>query len=418
MIYKGAIEPAVLYGVQTWGEAIHKVHNKRRLLAIQRKAAIRICRAYRTAPTDALLVLAKLKPIYLKATEIIWQGNLKKEHIGEMTDTEINKAINRGQLPNDKQLIDLIKKNDTEEVDKTTTIENPAQMETYRVNTDYEENPRSNKSLKVFTDGSKTLSGTGSDSRATLHILQNKKIATKIAQDLIAISESTSKNHNLSYNWIPAHKGHVGNEQADKLAKWATRTNTTKGYARIPLTEIRSQINKIMQNLWQQEWDSSETGRYCYKFFPTIQDRLQNKHFTVNFGVTQCLTRHGNFGEYLHRFCIRKSNLCDVDDSKKDDVQHYLFECTKFTTERENFQMKTLYAGFNWPPDEKDIVGNKTLFSALNQYIKDTKILINPYRQAANQTSLNDTQKSSNHNYSVEISEEEDADQTSEDENK
>ncbi|XP_067137105.1 uncharacterized protein [Centruroides vittatus] len=389
-----------------------------------------------------------------------------------MTDTEINKAINRGQLPNDKQLIDLIKKNDTEEVDKTTTIENPAQMETYRVNTDYEENPRSNKSLKVFTDGSKTLSGTGSgiiikdpnnrtcyqaairladfctitqaemyaivkaldhiqqnnyqekqieifsDSRATLHILQNKKIATKIAQDLIAISESTSKNHNLSYNWIPAHKGHVGNEQADKLAKWATKTNTTKAYARIPLTEIRSQINKITQNLWQQEWDSSETGRYCYKFFPTIQDRLQNKHFTVNFGVTQCLTRHGNFGEYLHRFCIRKSNLCDVDDSKKDDVQHYLFECTKFTTERENFQMKTLYAGFNWPPDEKDIVGNKTLFSALNQYIKDTKILINPYRQAANQTSLNDTQKSSNHKYSDETSEEEDADQTSEDENK
>ncbi|XP_067118877.1 ribonuclease H1-like [Centruroides vittatus] len=283
LIYKGAIESGVLYGIQVWGEALEKVHNKRKLITVQKKAAIRICKAYRTSPTDALLVMAKLKPIHLVAKDIIWERNLIKENNQNKSEEQIRAEIKQGQLPNDEQLIKMIIENDTEDIDKTTIVANPADKETFKTNLTHDEASNKGKTIKIYTDGSKTDTGVGSgivikgndgntmyqaslkmaeyctitqaetfaiykaiehisnnrsqykgelsfysDSQTALSILKTKNRKTKLTNELIENSENLQRKQNITYNWIPGHQGHEGNEKADQLAKMAAKTNNKK----------------------------------------------------------------------------------------------------------------------------------------------------------------------------------------------
>ncbi|XP_023220354.1 uncharacterized protein LOC111622233 [Centruroides sculpturatus] len=460
LIYKGAIEPGILYGVQVWGEALEKNYNKKKLTTIQRKAAIRICRAYRTSPTDALLVMAKLKPIHLAAKDIIWERSLIKGKNKFKTEEQITTEIKKGQLPDNKQLIKTIIENDTEDIDKTTIIANPAEKETYKIKLNYKEATDKRNIINIYTDGSRTSTGVGSgiiikgkngntmyqgsfkiadycttvqaetfaiykaldhiyknknhyrgelnihtDSQTALSILKTKNRKTKLTNELIQISEKIQRIRNITFSWIPGHQGHKGNEMADELAKRATRTDINRIYTRIPIKEIKKQIKNITEKIWQQEWTTSTTGRNCFKYFPNIKDRLQNKVFNLSFGITQCITNHGNFKAYLHRFKKIDNPYCDIDTTKEDNAHHYLMECTKFNNQRETFIEKCLRAGHNWPPRDTDLVTDKNLFKALEKYINDTKVLIEINHK--NKHQKDDRQNSDNKEHMTDNSEEE-----------
>ena len=55
----------VLYGAEVWGSAMNIKKNKKILVALQRRVAVRVCRGYRTLSADAAQVLASLVPIDL-----------------------------------------------------------------------------------------------------------------------------------------------------------------------------------------------------------------------------------------------------------------------------------------------------------------------------------------------------------------
>ena len=64
-----AIQSVLLYGAPIWNEAAQKHVYRKKLLSAQRLTVLRICSAYRTVSTDALLVLAGIVPIHLMADE-------------------------------------------------------------------------------------------------------------------------------------------------------------------------------------------------------------------------------------------------------------------------------------------------------------------------------------------------------------
>lgn len=65
-----AAESVVLYGAKVWLPAVKHKKYMAMINSLQRKMAVRITRAYRTAPTDVLLVLARTVPMHLRAKEI------------------------------------------------------------------------------------------------------------------------------------------------------------------------------------------------------------------------------------------------------------------------------------------------------------------------------------------------------------
>ena len=66
-IYENVVKGTILYGAEIWGEKANDSRVKKQLDAIQRPFLLGICRAYRTAPTSALQVLAGIVPINIEA---------------------------------------------------------------------------------------------------------------------------------------------------------------------------------------------------------------------------------------------------------------------------------------------------------------------------------------------------------------
>lgn len=66
ILYKGLFLGILLYGVQAWAHLLKKRHWAK-LASAQRRALLKVCRAYRTAPTSAMPVLAGVLPVRLEA---------------------------------------------------------------------------------------------------------------------------------------------------------------------------------------------------------------------------------------------------------------------------------------------------------------------------------------------------------------
>lgn len=82
-------ESIILYAAPAWeGVALQTKKNCQRLLRCQRKLAIRVCRAYRTAATAAVMVLARIVPWPLAAkerTRRLTSGDLDEKDAREVT---------------------------------------------------------------------------------------------------------------------------------------------------------------------------------------------------------------------------------------------------------------------------------------------------------------------------------------------
>ncbi|KAH8381752.1 hypothetical protein KR093_001997, partial [Drosophila rubida] len=55
----------------------------------------------------------------------------------------------------------------------------------------------------------------------------------------------------------------------------------------------------------------------------------------VNYYLTQLLSGHGYFGEYLHQRGLRQQPSCVYGDADIDDAEHTFFSCTQWQAERE-----------------------------------------------------------------------------------
>ena len=81
-IYKGAVEPMILYEAELWGQALERQWAKAALVKLQRSVLLRICKAYRTVPSDALQIITGIMPMDLKVMMAIEISIVKKEQQG------------------------------------------------------------------------------------------------------------------------------------------------------------------------------------------------------------------------------------------------------------------------------------------------------------------------------------------------
>ena len=90
-----------------------------------------------------------------------------------------------------------------------------------------------------------------------LKALQNNKITSKTIFNCIQNLEKAGENNDITITWIPGHKGHEGNEQADLLAKKGAEDSIRNAIpTTISINLIKSKIKewlckKSNQNLIQ-----------------------------------------------------------------------------------------------------------------------------------------------------------------------
>ncbi|XP_023223857.1 uncharacterized protein LOC111625059 [Centruroides sculpturatus] len=113
------------------------------------------------------------------------------------------------------------------------------------------------------------------DSKYVLNILNYKGKITFNGARMNHLAQNLNKRRNITFYWVPGHTGIRGNEEADKLAKRAATLNTNYAFSRIPPTYVNKYISERILDNWQEEWESSNTGRTTYKFLPSIHKRQQ-----------------------------------------------------------------------------------------------------------------------------------------------
>jgi hypothetical protein len=154
--------------------------------------------------------------------------------------------------------------------------------------------------------------------------------------------------HLVFFNWVRAHNGDPFNDRADMFAKRAPTIDGVVGYHHLPISHFKYRLQHLSQQQWNRQWQTSNTGRNTHKYFPTFQSRKKAKYTSYN--LTQFLTGHGDFKEYLHRFLNKDTPYCGCSPLAEDTAEHQILRCPKFISQRDE-----LFNGIGTVPDRENI---------------------------------------------------------------
>jgi ribonuclease HI len=79
----------------------------------------------------------------------------------------------------------------------------------------------------------------------------------------------TRSGREVSFMWVPAHVGIVGNERADFEARQATLGNMVYN-AQSVARDLLPIAKQRMLHEWQKSWEVAETGRFSHSIFPRV----------------------------------------------------------------------------------------------------------------------------------------------------
>ncbi|GBN70713.1 Putative protein in type-1 retrotransposable element R1DM [Araneus ventricosus] len=365
-IYKGAIEPFILYGYGAWGNRIHLQKIRSTLNSIQRRPLLQLTGAYRTVSTVALQVVAGVLPFDLKAVEALAKFRVKvlrrdmevgsrafcssnylsKVHIfaSHPSTWTVHPFLYTGPLGSDIEMFtDGSKMNG--HVGCSVVVYYHGQLihtEGHRLN---DEASVYQAEISGFTLALSFVQRIlywdtvriYTDSLSLLQALASAQTNDPAIWQLKATLREIKQNRAISLHWVKAHVGTAGNEMADLEAKHATTKAQPDQILLRPLSHINSELKAELLSQWQDRWILAINGRTTAEFFPQV---ALSPHF-FNRRILQILTGHGRFPSYFHRFALMDHDLCEC--GQRGDVFHYLRNCPRTGDLRSKLVFDPLY---------------------------------------------------------------------------
>ena len=93
------------------------------------------------------------------------------------------------------------------------------------------------------------------DSQAAIKAFNSNLITSKSVYRAIDAWETCGEHlKHITLAWIKAHVGHIGNEQADKLAKAGTKCPQTLSDFTSPHNQTIKTISSYYQSIWEDRW--------------------------------------------------------------------------------------------------------------------------------------------------------------------
>ena len=129
--------------------------------------------------------------------------------------------------------------------------------------------------------------------------------------------------------------------------------------------EIKSEMLKISETKWEEEWEKTTNGEITKAYFPTVLSRRAVK-LPWSASLTTLLSGHGKIKHYYFRFKISETPLCICGNGEQS-VNHIIYTCPIYTNERTSFINEIALKGTSWP-EAKDRLINKN-FSAFIKYL-------------------------------------------------
>lgn len=118
---------------------------------------------------------------------------------------------------------------------------------------------------------------------------------------------------------------------------------------------------------WQQRWLEPEPrlqGAWTKTLIPKLDQWVDRPHGQLSYRLTQLLTGHGSFQQYLHRFGITDSPICLHCPLGEDDTAyHTIFICPAWQTERS--QLSSVIGPVNTTEPVARMIVNRTCWNAV-----------------------------------------------------
>lgn len=368
VIYRGAVEPMILYCAAVLEDTLHKRWAQEKLSQIQRGYLLRIIRGYRTTSTAASQIVAGIEPLFLTG---LYKANLSNMKQGRKSPQYISHLqlevpvhpLSAGHpslhIPGFNEICTVKFHRYSIYTDGSRLEEQPDRTAkvgcafvVYREHTElssaiYKLAPECSvfqaeliaiKEAVKWCDSNNHSACIHSDSQSALFAINNKYNYNPIASEIRNLILNCTAH--VCFSWVKGHIGIEGNERADELAKLAANSDLPHCYNLCPVSHVKLIMKEDIIQKWNEQWRNNDKGVLTKElYFPTVFDRLKCKLLTPNFVLTQFLTGHGGFTEYLHRFHLKPSPECICGEDTQN-VTHILFDCPLFHCER--YELKLL----------------------------------------------------------------------------
>ncbi|XP_045451569.1 uncharacterized protein LOC123660556 [Melitaea cinxia] len=408
-IYRAVVEPVILYAAAVWSPAVSKLGIRKQLNVVQRGFAQKLCRAYRTTSLNSALLLAGILPLDLRVREAAtlyearrgvpqrvigdreverMSSALRSPHPACHVDLEFKCLVDREQfIANSEHEVNIF--TDGSKIEgkvgaalsvwtgaaeaRTLKLALPSYCTVYQA-----ELLAICRAARMAADNLAGSVGIYSDSLSALLTLKNPKALHPLAVEAREhLRRALLQDKHIELFWIKAHAGLEGNERADHLAKEAAlKSKRAFDYDSCPVSFIKRSIRMQSLDEWNQRYRAGETAGVTRVFFPdaTAAHRIIGK-IKVDRFVTQVLTGHGGFSEYLYRFKCKESPSCVCDPECSESVLHVLLDCPALAYERLRVECQLgIKLSKNILPKLLEEENSRKLFL---QFCKEIAVLVN-----------------------------------------
>lgn len=374
-LYQAVIRPMVSYGAIVWWPRTTLTTVEAKLQRLQRLACMAATGCMRTTPTAALEAIMGLPPLHL---------SIRQDALASAIRLKKQKLWRSPRVPHTEILYEAIGK---EPLIEATSDMLPRQFvfdKKYKIQ--LHETPQEGlnpRELRIFTDGSKTRSGTGSgvfsedlnihistplgahstvfqaecmgiimaahaivsrevrgypirilsDSRSVLQALQNHTTTSGLIYECHKILTEVCTHNGITLQWIKGHSNSRGNDAADALAREGSDSHVEGPEPIIPLPPawLRSTLRQNTKVEHQKYWHNLGTCRQTKEALPTINPGLSRRLMQLKRPalrlLTGAITGHALLNKHLFTLGVTDSPLCRACMEDDETAAHVILAC-------------------------------------------------------------------------------------------
>ena len=388
--YLGIVRPMLCYGAMIWGHRAPELMEKFR--RINRMAINTFANFPKSTPTIALEVMLDVQPLHLFCVQEALAARIRLDAVIEFgwhgtSHTKNHATSHLKFLDNKLQEYKINPKNS----DKCNLLKWSSGFRINRDSFDGNKKHRQPTQYNVYTDGSKIDGQTGSglavyknnkeiggeyyrlpddctvfqaevtavtkaaelltrlrdstmkyvkifiDSQATISALGNPRITSlTVAKAVESLNQLANSSTKVTLVWIPAHKGHAGNERADTLAKKGAQTSDPRKYisAKKPHATVRAEVRRQAMTDWHREWTRSSLANHAKSFYAgphTGKAKFVYKLARLELGrFVRIITGHNNLNFFQTKIGLADNPSCRFCTEGNETITHLLSECPRF----------------------------------------------------------------------------------------
>ena len=174
------------------------------------------------------------------------------------------------------------------------------------------------------------------DSQAAIKALDNHSVRSRAVADAIgSLNELAKQVKSVQIVWIPAHKGHVGNERADDLAKRGSECDRAERLVSVrkPACTIRTEVRNAAYAEWCDDWQSQKGINHTKSFYGKPDMRKAKfviKLARIELGrFVRIVTGHNNLNFFQTKIGLWKDSRCRFCGEGPKTITHLIRSCPR-----------------------------------------------------------------------------------------